>query len=60
MWRGRPGLAYRWHLANGNKQGQDALATEFLFPHDILHSRAVKDLSYSFIGRSDQAGAVPG
>jgi len=26
-WRCRPGLASRWHLANGRKQGQDALAT---------------------------------
>ena len=27
LWRGRPGLASRWHPANGKKQGQDALAT---------------------------------
>jgi hypothetical protein len=27
MWRGRPGLASRWHLASGREQGQDALAT---------------------------------
>ncbi len=26
-WRGRPGLASRWHLASGREQGQDALAT---------------------------------
>ena len=27
MWRGRPGLASRLHLAGGKEQGQDALAT---------------------------------
>jgi hypothetical protein len=27
LWRGRPGLASRWHLAGGREQGQDALAT---------------------------------
>jgi hypothetical protein len=27
LWRGRLGLASRWHLAGGKKQGQDALAT---------------------------------
>jgi len=27
LWRGRPGLASRWHLAGGKEQGQDALAT---------------------------------
>ncbi len=27
MWRGRPGLASRRHLAGGKEQGQDALAT---------------------------------
>jgi len=27
-WRGRPGLASRWHLAGGREQGQDALATD--------------------------------
>ena len=27
LWRGRPGLASRWHLASGKEQGQDALAT---------------------------------
>jgi hypothetical protein len=29
LWRGRPGLASRWHLAGGKKQGQDALATHW-------------------------------
>jgi hypothetical protein len=29
LWRGRPGLASRWHLASGKKQGQDALATHW-------------------------------
>ena len=28
LWRGRPGLASRWHLAGGREQGQDALATD--------------------------------
>ena len=27
LWRGRPGLVPRWHLASGREQGQDALAT---------------------------------
>ena len=27
LWRGRPGLASRWHLASGKEQGQNALAT---------------------------------
>jgi len=29
LWRGRDGLASRWHLASGKKQGQDALATHW-------------------------------
>jgi len=32
-WRGRPGLASRRHLADGNEQGQDALATEQIGNH---------------------------
>jgi hypothetical protein len=31
LWRGRPGLASRWHLASGKKQGQDALATHWVW-----------------------------
>jgi hypothetical protein len=31
LWRGRPGLASRWHPASGKKQGQDALATHWVW-----------------------------
>jgi hypothetical protein len=30
LWRGRPGLASRWHLASDKEQGQGALTTALL------------------------------
>jgi len=47
LWRGRPGLASRWHLANGTKQGQDALATWILFTAIFMGVLAIVTLLFA-------------
>jgi len=44
-WRGRPGLASRWHPASGKEQGQDALATSEIVNPDWPMFRGGPNLS---------------